>query len=224
MSSPTTKRDQRRDTRKAQFQARQEERRRARERARRIQLTTRYSLIGGGVVVLVLLGLFVAHLATSGTTLVHLQPANGDPVDNIACLPSEGQVEHFHDQLYIYVNGQPVTVPQSVGIVTGQGCLYSLHTHDSTGIVHVESNLANQTFYLGNFFDIWGQGLSPHQIMNNLVDSSHKLTVIVYDANGNKSTYTGDPAKLQLSPHLTIYLMYNTFGVNTAPFTQWNGL
>jgi hypothetical protein len=153
-----------------------------------------------------------------------LHAADGNPVDNITCVPSEGQVQHFHDQLYIFVNGQQVTVPQYVGIVPSQGCLYSLHTHDTSGIIHIESDSPNQTYYLGNFFDIWGQSLTASNFMGNKVDSSHKLEILVYNAQGTAGTYTGVPGQLPLSPHLTIYLLYNSPDVKTTPFTQWNGL
>lgn len=226
MTSPSTKRDQRRETRKEQFAARQEERRQARERARRIQLARRYGTIGGGILIVILIGVLVAHFAFPGTSTAPqtLQPANGNPVDNIACVPSEGQVQHFHDQMYVYQHGQPVPVPQNIGIVIGRGCLYSLHTHDATGIMHIESDSPTQAYYLGNFFDIWGQTLSTTQFMGNKVDSSNKLVIDVYDESGKLTTYTGDPAKLQLAPHQTIYLLYDSPNVKTAPFTQWNGL
>jgi hypothetical protein len=39
-------------------------------------------------------------------------------------------------------------------------CVYQLHTHDNSGIVHVEPQTPHQTFTLAQFFDIWGQPLS----------------------------------------------------------------
>lgn len=228
MSTPTKRkqrsdtREARRETRQQQFQRQQEERRRARARARRVQLARRYGLIGGALLVVLIVSLVIAHVATAGPGA--LQPANGSPVDGITCGSMEGEVQHFHDQLYIYVNGQPVTVPASVGIVPSQQCLYSLHTHDATGIVHIESDSPTQTYYLGNFFDIWGQSLTSSTVMGNKVDSTHPFEVLVYKADGTAGTYTGDPAKLPLSAHLTIYLLYDSPDVRPAPFTQWNGL
>lgn len=224
MSSPSTKRDQRRETRKAQMQRQQEERRRERERAHRNQMVRRYGVIGGGILVVIILALVIAHFVAAASPSTGLHAADGSPVDNITCVPSEGQAQHFHDQLYIFVNGQQVAVPQDVGIVLSQGCLYSLHTHDSSGIIHIESDSPNQTYYLGNFFDIWGQSLTSTNFMGNKIDSSHKFEMLVYDANGTAGIYTGVPAKLPLSSHLTIYLLYNSPDVKTAPFKQWNGL
>ncbi len=43
------------------------------------------------------------------------------------------------------------------------GCLYWIHTHDPSGIIHVEagdvSPPSGGPFTLGMFFDIWGQPL-----------------------------------------------------------------
>jgi hypothetical protein len=200
----------------------QEDRRRERERARRMQLTRRYGIIGGGVLVVLILALVIAHFATAASGSP--QAASGNAVDGITCVPAEGQVQHFHDQLYVFVGGQPVTVPAGVGIVQAQQCLYSLHTHDTSGIMHIESDSATQKYYLGNFFDIWGQPLTSTNFMGNKIDATHKFEVRVYDANGVAGTYTGVPAKLPLSPHLTIFLLYDSPYVHTAPFTAWNGL
>jgi hypothetical protein len=239
MSTPT-KRDQRRDTRKAQFQQRQLERRRARERARRIQLAKRYGIIGGGVLVGLLVLTWAGFAIFGGGQPTFnptpLSPANGQVVDGIACSTGEMLQVHYHANLQIYVDGQQVPVPAGVGIVEPDSsiasphqssngtlsCLYNLHTHDGSGIIHIESP-DNRDYTLGNLFDIWGQRLSSAQLMQNKVDGTHKLVVVVFDANGQKSTYTGDPHNLTLNQHDTIYLLYNSPSVQPKPFTDWKG-
>jgi hypothetical protein len=238
MSTPT-KRDQRRDTRKAQFQQRQEERRRARERARRNQLAKRYGIIGGAVLAVGLLtwgafAVFSPHPSPYPTS-----PAIGDTVAGIPCGLSEMTTVHYHANLQVYVDGQPQQVPAGVGIVepssvtqqqyphlasNGQtACLYYLHTHDASGIIHIESP-SNDTYRLGQFFQIWGQNLSKTQVMDNKVDAAHKLSVVIFDANGAKTTYTADPAQIPLHAHETIYVLYNSPNVQPTPYTAWNGL
>ena len=66
---------------------------------------------------------------------------------------------HHHDLLQVYVDGQPVTVPSQVGIDQAEGYLTSLHTHDASGIIHVESP-TQRSFTLGQFFDVWGVRLT----------------------------------------------------------------
>ncbi|HEV2238188.1 MAG TPA: hypothetical protein VGR57_16120 [Ktedonobacterales bacterium] len=238
MSSPTTKRDQRRMTRREQFQQRQEERRRARERARRIQQYRRLGIIGGTVIVVGLLSLLVARSIIGGSrpTTTTLQAATGQTVDNISCTTGEQLTVHYHADLQIYVNGQVQAIPAGVGIVLPDGtqsahltsngqtaCIYSLHTHDNSGIVHIESP-DNRSYTLGNLFDIWGQHLSTTQFMGHAVDAKHKLAVVVYDATGAKKLVTGNPANVVLSAHDTIVIQYNSATELGSPYTQWGNL
>ena len=63
---------------------------------------------------------------------------------------------HIHMHLSIYVNNERVIIPGGVGIHVGQGrtCYYWLHTHNSSGVVHVEAP-GPHTFLLGDFLAIW---------------------------------------------------------------------
>ncbi len=47
------------------------------------------------------------------------------------------QILHHHVRLFIFVDGKPVTVPMNIGL--SQTAASPLHTHDTTGTVHVES-------------------------------------------------------------------------------------
>ena len=70
-------------------------------------------------------------------------------------IPELGQEQlayHIHQHLDIYDDGRPVSVPALIGIhPTGSTFFADLHTHDATGIIHVES--ATQYDYtLGQLF------------------------------------------------------------------------
>jgi hypothetical protein len=239
MSTPTTKRDQRRLTRREQFQQRQEERRRARERARRIQQYKRLGIAGGILLAFALLiwgGVAAFISANSKHPVPSLQPATGQTVDYISCTSGEQLTVHYHADLQIYVNGQLQSVPAGVGFVLPDGntlphmtsngttaCVYSLHTHDASGIVHIESP-DNRSYTLGNLFDIWGQHLSTTQFMGHKVDATHKLSVVTFDATGAKKVVTGDPSKVVLNAHETVVIQYNSPAELGSPYTQWNGL
>lgn len=95
--------------------------------------------------------------------------APGRTVDGVQCQASESVVYHIHVALTLYKNGSKTFVPAYVGIPyskrinTGSAanatsspniCLYWLHTHDSSGVVHVESP-TQRTYTLGQFLDIW---------------------------------------------------------------------
>lgn len=70
-------------------------------------------------------------------------------------LPQEGLVEHIHAHLDVFYDGQHVTVPAYIGIDERAQGISPLHTHDPSGIVHIESTVV-KPFYLGQFFTEWG--------------------------------------------------------------------
>jgi hypothetical protein len=93
-------------------------------------------------------------------------------------------VVHIHPQLNVKVNGQPTIVPENVGIDKslwkdrsldkyGMQGMSPLHTHDGSGMIHVESSV-ERDYTLGEFLDVWG-GL----------DTSNDKTVKVI-ANGQQ--------------------------------------
>jgi len=72
-------------------------------------------------------------------------------------LPGAGEALHIHSRLHLYVHGQKVPVPAEIGVTSG--ITSPLHTHDATGVIHVESS-EPRTFTLGEFFDVWGVRLT----------------------------------------------------------------
>jgi hypothetical protein len=136
--------------------------------------------------------------------------ATGNAVDGIQSNDTEQVLFHIHAHLAMYVNGTQKLLPYGVGIVppyqlqpdgnsqfvSGGSMFYWLHTHDESGVIHIESP-QQRTFTLGNFFDIWGQQLSSTQV------GPAKGTVTAF-LNGKK--YTGDPANIPLTAHAQIQL------------------
>ena len=76
----------------------------------------------------------------------------------VECLSDGAEfAQHIHSHLVIKINGKGVEVPADIGII--RGCEYELHTHDATGIIHVESPRGNKAFTLGQFFTVWDRPL-----------------------------------------------------------------
>jgi len=50
-----------------------------------------------------------------------------------------------------------------IGLEPSKGIETSLHTHDSTGIIHMET-VHPFRFTLGDFFKVWGVKLGPEQV------------------------------------------------------------
>ncbi|MFZ3571104.1 hypothetical protein ACOKM5_29675 [Streptomyces sp. BH097] len=72
-------------------------------------------------------------------------------------LDSEKLTMHIHPHLTVYAGGRQVTVPADIGIDrSGEQPRFSpLHTHDTSGTVHVES-AQWKDFTLGQFLTEWG--------------------------------------------------------------------
>jgi hypothetical protein len=79
-------------------------------------------------------------------------------------LPPVGNEKfHIHAILHIYREGLLVPVPPDIGINLAKHTETSLHTHDGTGIIHMET-VHPYPFTLGEFFDVWGVKLGPAQV------------------------------------------------------------
>ncbi len=116
---------------------------------------------------------------------VHLDP-----------LSQEALAFHIHQHLDVYVNGAKVAVPASIGIFD-DSFITEVHTHDTTGIIHVES-AKNRPYTLGQFFGEWSVRLNG----NCLGKFCGHLRWWVNGVAG-----FGDPAHLQLHPHQEIVIV-----------------
>ncbi len=111
-------------------------------------------------------------------------------------LTMEGTVLHHHDHLDLYVNGRKVVVPALVGIDQTAGFLTELHTHDTSGIIHIESP-AQRSFTLGQFFCEWGVKLSATCL-------GRYKGLLSWWVNGVREH--GNPAQLHLGQHQEIVI------------------
>jgi hypothetical protein len=82
----------------------------------------------------------------------------------LTTLPQEAVATHYHSHLDIFVDGKHVTVPKYVGINLGANYLTELHTHDTRGVIHIESPKSNDHFSLGQFVAEWGVFLNSRCI------------------------------------------------------------
>jgi hypothetical protein len=104
----------------------------------------------------------------------------GSKVDDIGCYPTMVQDEyHVHIFLGVVYNGKLIANPAAIGMVkpgapvngfiNSAHCFYRVHTHDSSGIVHIElarslkdlPYSATAPFPLKTVLDVWGVPHSP---------------------------------------------------------------
>ncbi len=141
------------------------------------------------------------------------------PINGVSCDNSEHLDYHHHVHLSVYINGQPAIVPQNIGINpnTPSPCIYWLHTHDTSGVVHIEAP-AQRTFTLGNFFDVWSQRFAQLGFPSQLSQTSGWQVYV------NGQAYKGDFHTIPMDDHTLITLAYNSPGVKPETSYNWNGL
>ena len=183
---------------------------RRKQRTRQLQLRALGVVAALAVVTIVVLAV-VAFTGGRAKTQAGIHgAAQGATVDGIQCQTSEQAAYHIHAHLAVFVSGASRAVPAGVGIpgpqqvvsgfVEGGKCLYWLHTHDATGIIHIESPV-QRVYTLGEFFDIWGQPLSSTQVGR----AAGHVTAFV-----NGKAFPDDPRSIKLTPHAVIQLDVGT--------------
>ena len=207
MSKQTARQLTRQERRREEQQRREEERRHA---ARRKRITI-FSIIG--VVALAVAGLVYLVVAQSQT------PANAayPVVDNISCQSTEQGGTHIHAHVTMYVNGTKTPIPANVGIAPDSSCLYWLHTHDDSGVIHIEApEGVSATF--GNFLDIWGQRFLQVGYPSQLSDATGWQVYV------NGKPFRGNFHTIPLQSHTLITLAYHSPGIQPDTTYTWNGL
>ncbi len=159
----------------------------------------------------------VAPTSASGADSAPPWNAPADPsarakAAGLTMLSAEGTVEHIHSHLTVTVDGKAVTVPALLGIDEANASISPLHTHDTSGIVHIESPV-KATFTLGQVFTEWDVALSTGKIGSYSAASGDTVTTFV-----DGKPVTGDPAAVTLANHEDIDIVVTKAGETaTAP-------
>lgn len=131
-------------------------------------------------------------------------------------IPAPGTEKyHVHARLAIYAEGQKLPVPTNIGLTSG--ALSALHTHDDTGLMHIEADAPFEV-KLSDFFTIWGVKFTDTQVGGYKNDETKTLQVFV---NGKK---VDSPANYVVQAKDTIIVGHGTpdsFPTNdTSPFPE----
>jgi hypothetical protein len=161
-------------------------------------------------------------------------------IDGTSCTqmtePATGKL-HVHAFVGLYVNGAEQGIPTAIGMwnptqptstgspsnnysVPSASCFYHLHTHDYSGLIHIEDDTATQTYALGpvsyatlkTLFDIWGEPINANTV------AAFNGSVAIYTgtpASGSQivTSYTpfnGDLTTIQLGHHVAIWIVVGT--------------
>ncbi len=126
-----------------------------------------------------------------------------------------GNAEHYHVLLVINVNGVQRPLPYvpgqggSEGLGIGaapqytnpqyqcpNGELHPMHTHDGSGIIHLEfPTVRSDHPTLGDFFQIWGVPLSSTQVWTF---SGHVTAQVTYQWGASPGDYSSNPGAIPL--------------------------
>jgi hypothetical protein len=133
-------------------------------------------VVAVGVAVAAIIGSSVALFASQQSPPSSQTPPQGNDNNN------KPMVMHIHPSITIVdSNGKQMPLPTDIGINPslwkdhsldqfGMQGMSPLHTHDSSGTVHVESN-AKRDYSLGQFMDVWG-GIDSSKIIKVTSDGT----------------------------------------------------
>lgn len=167
--------------------------------------------------------------------------------DGTACTPTTepatGNTFSQHAFVGIFANGTWEALPQALGMqspvaptagtpshptntyeVENNACEYNVHTHDYSGLVHIEdvTDAQSNTFMpsyanLQTLFDLWGAQLTSNGITAGPSSLSGSVTIYVgtpgaKDSSGNDivnsyTKFTGAANTLQFSKHMAVWIV-----------------
>lgn len=174
----------------------------------------------------------------------------GSAVDNISCDTTMSNNYHVHAFIGLYYNGKQIVIPDGLGIVNAGGdvtdgstgwpnqedygtCFYHIHTHDDTGMIHLEdpnptgATIDQSIFSTGNLFDIWGVQVSTSQFgpfsgplaiyTSGQFSRAHQCVNGLCEVGSNMYTqYLGDPMSIPIYSHEVIWFEIGTGNPDAA--------
>ena len=148
-----------------------------------------------------------ANVPSDQVSTVVRELKQGQVVDGVPCLKEDLPPVHLHIHLAVLLDAVPVTVPAGIGvgrpwgygppgfIATGT-CFAWIHTHDTTGVVHVFTEVGT-SFTLGQLFEVWGRPLSA----SGALGYTGRVAVLV-----GGQPLAGDPRRIPLTSFADIVI------------------
>jgi hypothetical protein len=125
-------------------------------------------------------------------------------------LGAEALAYHIHQNLQVYIDGHLEPVPTGLGAISSSS-LAEIHTHDSSGTIHVEAG-ATRNYNLQDVFDVWGVLFTKDQIGEYKVDENNKIRIYV-----DGQQFGSDPTKISLKDQEVIVVTYGTASEIPSP-------
>jgi hypothetical protein len=137
------------------------------------------------------------------------------------CASGMSENYHVHMHLAIVRDGNMLAIPGQVGLLaTTKGCTYLTHTHDSTGVVHVEAD-AYRLLTLGQFFQVWGQPLTDTNVAGF---TGQPIRVYVNDGTSLQEVASSDWSNIELIKHRSVTIVIGSVPATIQSYTWPTGL
>ena len=105
-------------------------------------------------------------------------------ISGITCDKVEHLVYHNHTKLVIKIQNETQNIPAGIGIIPND-CIFWLHTHDDSGIIHVESPIKT-AFSLDQFLKVWDI-FDNSSFIENFSKNNMTANVSMIIENGSQS-------------------------------------
>ena len=102
----------------------------------------------------------------------------------ITCDKVEHLVYHNHTKLVIKIQNETHNIPAGIGIIPND-CIFWLHTHDDSGIIHIESPIKT-AFSLDQFLKVWDI-FDNSSFIENFSKNNMTANVSMITENGSQS-------------------------------------
>lgn len=130
--------------------------------------------------------LFTLSLAAAGLIIggfIAFQNAKAQKIQTqtsrevaLSCTTDMATQFHIHPTLTITLFGQRQEIQANIGVTTL--CMNAIHTHDASGVLHVESPV-KKDFTLGDFFAVWKRPFTKEHILDTVLSSGQQVIVTV---------------------------------------------
>lgn len=187
-----------RQTRQAR---RAQERRQAHSAARKTRgATPNWSVFGPIAAIAVAVLAFVIYLISQNGGASNASSSGGGPrAGGIGCGSNTMSVTyHVHAHIAIFNKGKPQLIGQDFGHYYSGDCLYWMHAHDTTGIIHIEAP-QTVTPTLQEWYDVQKLTLAKSAQISLTPPAGEQRKVWV-----NMKPYTGDPYNIKLFQHTDV--------------------
>jgi hypothetical protein len=104
-------------------------------------------------------------------------------ISGITCDKVEHLVYHNHTKLILKFQNETYNIPAGIGIIPND-CIFWLHTHDDSGIIHIESPIKT-AFSLDQFLKVWNI-FDNSSFIKNILKNDITANVSMISENGSQ--------------------------------------